>query len=428
MLKHVRQPVEAPGVQQSHFLTSSYRPTHYATHTAKQKGQRSLCPSPRIDRAVVLGEGQEIMKLTRMAVYRPVVALTVTLALTLFGIMSYVSLGLGEQPGAEPAVRDGDRRLPRRQRPDRRGAGDATARRRHLRRWAASRRCTSSSQVSLSQIIIEFEEGVNVDVAASDVQQKVSGARRELPSEVEEPSYSKLDFNDMPIVNLAVTSVGEADPVRLYRVANDIVRPRLEGVSGVGRVTVVGGREPEVQVEVQPDRLRAYGLTIADVTTAVAVAVPGDVRRPDEERQRRRAPRAPRCASTRAAATSPASRRSRSRRPAASVIELRNVANVFLGGKEPDTILRLNGQSAAGLLVFKQSSANITQTADAVLPQVAEDQRRAAAGLPAGAGDRPEPLRPRDGGRGPARADPGLRSSPASCCSSSCTASAARSS
>ena len=320
------------------------------------------------------------MKLTRMSVYRPVVALTVTLALTLFGLMSYVSLGLENNPELNLPFVTVTAAYP--------GASAQTVEEQVTRPLEDSisslggiKSMKSSSQVSLSQIIIEFEESVNVDIAASDVQQKVSGARRELPSEVEEPTYSKLDFNDMPILNLAVTSVGEPDPVRLYRVANDVVRPKLEGIPGVGRVTVVGGREPEVQIEVQPDRLRAYGLTINDVTSAVQsqyLATSGGQMKTGS-----------------GANTQSTSLRLETRgadltslqsiplnTPAGGVIELRNVANVFQGGKEPDTMLRLNGQSAAGLLVFKQSSANITQTADAVIPQV----EKINAELPSGFG------------------------------------------
>src|SRR5262249_38751643 len=118
----------------------------------------------------------------------------------------------------------------------------------------------------LATVTVEFREGVNVDVAANDVQQKVSGVRRDLPAEVEEPAYAKLDLNDVPVAYLAVTADGpaatEADAARLYRVAG-------EAVPGVGRVLGVGGREPEVEVELLPDRLRAYGLAIADVTNAV---------------------------------------------------------------------------------------------------------------------------------------------------------------
>jgi HAE1 family hydrophobic/amphiphilic exporter-1 len=308
------------------------------------------------------------MKVTRMAVYRPVVALTVTLALTLFGIMSYISLGLENNPELNLPYVTVTAVYP--------GASAQTVEEQVTRpledaisSLGGIKSMQSSSQVSLSQITIEFEEGVNVDVAASDVQQQVSGARRELPSEVEEPSYSKLDFNDQPIVNLAVTGIGDPDPVRLYRVANDIVRPRLEGIAGVGRVTVVGGREPEVQVEVQPDRLRAYGLTINDVTAAVQsqyLATSGGQMKSGsgaftQSTSLRLDTRGTDLTSLQAIPITT---------PGGQVIELRNVANVFAGGKEPDTLLRLNGQAAAGLLVFKQSSANITQVADAVLPQV----------------------------------------------------------
>ncbi|MCC7370336.1 MAG: efflux RND transporter permease subunit [Chloroflexi bacterium] len=308
------------------------------------------------------------MKLTSLAVYRPVVALTVTLALTLFGAMSYFSLGLENNPELNLPFVTVTAVYP--------GASAQTVEEQVTRPLEDSisslggiKTMTSNSQVSLSQITIEFEEGVNVDIAASDVQQKVSSARRDLPSEVEEPSYSKLDFNDIPIVNLAVTSTGEADPVQLYQIANDVVRPRLEGVPGVGRVTVVGGREPEVQVEVQPERLRAFGLTIADVTTAV--------------QQQYLATSGGQMKTGSGANTQSTSLRLDTRggdlatlqgvplnTPGGGVIQLRDVANIFMGGKESDTILRLNGQASAGLLVYKQSSANITQVADAVIPQV----------------------------------------------------------
>jgi len=71
---------------------------------------------------------------------------------------------------------------------------------------------TSNSQTSVAVITVEFEDGTDVDVAASDVQQRVSGVRSTLPPEVEDPSYAKLDFNDIPILNLAVAA--EARPTR----------------------------------------------------------------------------------------------------------------------------------------------------------------------------------------------------------------------
>ena len=210
------------------------------------------------------------MQLTRLAVYRPVIALTATLALLMFGVLSYFSLGLEDNPQLKLPIVTVTAVYP--------GASAETIEVQVTRRiedaissMGSIKTISSTSQTSVSQVVVEFTEGTDVDVAASDIQQKVSGIRRDLPAEVEEPSYVKLDLNDTPVVNLAVTSVGDADPTRLYRVADDVVRPRLEGVNGVGRVEVIGGAEPEVQVEVLPDKLRSYGLALDDVTDAVRI-------------------------------------------------------------------------------------------------------------------------------------------------------------
>ncbi|MCC6179587.1 MAG: efflux RND transporter permease subunit [Chloroflexi bacterium] len=307
------------------------------------------------------------MKLTRLAVYRPVVALTVTLALVLFGIASYFSLGLENNPELKLPIVTITAVYP--------GASAETVEEQVTRKIEDAvaglpriKTMTSTSQTSVSQIVVEFEEGVDVDIAASDVQQKVSGVRRDMPAEVDEPSYAKLDFNDVPIVNLAVTSVGDADPASLYRVANDVIRPRLENVSGVGRVEVVGGTVPEVLVEVQPDRLRAYGLTLDDVTNAVrsqyVTASGGQIKSGSGDTTRGASLRLDARGDVSRLGTIPVGG------PGTVGVELRHVANVYLGGKEVEQIVRVNGKAAAGLLVYKQSKANITRTVDAVTPQV----------------------------------------------------------
>jgi HAE1 family hydrophobic/amphiphilic exporter-1 len=317
------------------------------------------------------------MGLTRLAVFRPVVALTVTVALLLFGVLSYFSLGLEQNPQLKLPIVTVQVVYP--------GASAQTVEEQVTRRVEDAiaglgniKTLSSTSRIGVATITVEFHEGINVDVAANDVQQRVSGVRREMPADVEEPSYFKLDFNDTPILYLAVTGNGESDGTDLYRLADDVIRQRLETVGGVGRVELVGGREPEVQVEVLPDRLRAYGLSISDVTNAVRTqfmsASGGEVR------------------SGLGGGTSSTTLRIDSRETDSSAssgrglaalgdmpvntqdgasTELRNVARIYLGGKEAEQILRLNGKQAAGLLVYKQSNANITQTVDAVLPIVA---------------------------------------------------------
>jgi HAE1 family hydrophobic/amphiphilic exporter-1 len=318
------------------------------------------------------------MQLTRVAVQRPVVALTVALALTLFGIVSYFSLGLENNPELKLPIVTVSAAYP--------GASAQTVEEQVTRpledaisALGGIKTLTSNSQTGVSQITVEFEEGTDIDVAASDVQQKVSGVRRDLPTEVDEPSYSKLDLNDAPILYLAVTSQGEPDPVRMYRVANDLIRPQIEGIRGVGRVVIAGVQTPEVQVEVQPDKLRAYGLSLNDVTSAIGsqyLATSGGQIKSSTGDSTHATPLRldTRGADLTTLQAVPIGT------PGGQTIDLRNVANVYQGGKEADTILRLNGQPAAGLLVYKQASANIAQTADAILPQL----DKIGAGLPAG--------------------------------------------
>ncbi|MCC7370343.1 MAG: efflux RND transporter permease subunit [Chloroflexi bacterium] len=307
------------------------------------------------------------MSLTRIAVFRPVVALTVTLALVLFGVVSYTSLGLEQNPELNLPIVTVQVVYP--------GASARSVEEQVARRIEDAvaglgniKTITSVSRNSLATVTVEFNEGVDVDTAASDVERRVSGVRRDLPTDAEEPSFVKLDLNDVPVLYLSVTS-STGDPVQLYRMADDIVRPRIETVDGVGRVVMVGGRTPEVQVEIDPEKLRAYGLTITDVASAVRgqflSTSGGDVKTGTGD-------------NTRKVTLSIDSRETDLNALGAMPVtspdgfstELRNVAKVYLGGKEAEETVRVNGQPAAGLLVFKQSSANITQTVDKVRPVV----------------------------------------------------------
>src|SRR6476619_4671045 len=154
------------------------------------------------------------MSLTKLAVYRPVIACTTLLALVLFGVVSYFSLGLEDNPQLKLPIVTVTAVYP--------GASAETVETQVTRRiedaissMGSIKTMQSTSQTSVSQVMIEFAEGTDVDVAASDIQQKVSGIRRDLPAEVEEPSYVKLDLNDVPVVNLAVaSSTGDADSTR----------------------------------------------------------------------------------------------------------------------------------------------------------------------------------------------------------------------
>ena len=326
------------------------------------------------------------MGLTRLSVHRPVVVLTAYLALVLFGILSYVSLGLEKSPQLKLPIVTVQVVYP--------GASAQTVEEQVTRRLEDAiaglgniKTLSSVSRSGRAALTVEFREGIDANVAVSDVQQRVSAVERDLPADAEKPSYLKLDLNDVPILYLAVVG-GGGDPsasseqaTALYRVADDLVRPRLETIEDVGRVVVVGGRAPEVQVEILPDRLRAYSYSIADVTSAVKsqflTVSGGDVKSGTDGGTRR----ATLSVTSRPADVNALGAIPVTRADGAST-ELRNLAAISLGGREASEVVRVNGRSAVGLLVYKQTSANITETVDRVLPAVEQVRRD----LPAGYG------------------------------------------
>ncbi|WP_018084625.1 efflux RND transporter permease subunit [Desulfurispora thermophila] len=125
----------------------------------------------------------------------------------------------------------------------------------------------SYSQSGVSQVVIRFNWGTDMDQAALDMRDKVDLVRGVLPSEVKSPRVLKLDPNSFPILQYALTG---PDIEEVKRVAEDIVKPRLERVSGVASVTVSGGKTREIKVVLDPARLESYGLTVSQVSQLLA--------------------------------------------------------------------------------------------------------------------------------------------------------------
>src|SRR5215210_3180896 len=126
----------------------------------------------------------------------------------------------------------------------------------------------SSSTEGRSQITITFTDNANVDTAAIDVQRRVGAVVSQLPADADTPSVLKLDPGLQPVLFLGFN--GNLPPDQLFQLADDQVKPRLESQNGVASVTISGGLQREVQILVDPNRLRAYGLTIDQVQQALA--------------------------------------------------------------------------------------------------------------------------------------------------------------
>ncbi len=138
----------------------------------------------------------------------------------------------------------------------------------------------SNSSEGVSQVIIQFKLEKNVDVAAQEVQQKINLVLAELPKGIEPPVVQKFDPDSQPILYIALnaTAPAEAGESGLRRqvdvkditdIADRVVRRRLESVNGVGQAVLIGGRKRQVNVLVDPVKLRSLGISAGEVGAAI---------------------------------------------------------------------------------------------------------------------------------------------------------------
>ena len=120
---------------------------------------------------------------------------------------------------------------------------------------------------NVCQTLLEFEMDVDVDIAATDVREKLDLIRADFPGDVEDPKILKFDINATPVVHLALT--GEVPLDELYDYANNTLRDRLTVISGVADVELIGGAKREVHVLLDRDKLAAKGLASMEVVTAI---------------------------------------------------------------------------------------------------------------------------------------------------------------
>jgi HAE1 family hydrophobic/amphiphilic exporter-1 len=132
------------------------------------------------------------------------------------------------------------------------------------------KKLSSSSSQGSSVIILEFNIGTNLDEATNTIRDRVDLVRNYLPSDAASPMIVKLDPTMMPIMTLALTS-DSLSPEALRKIADATVQPRLEQINGVASTSLSGGRERAIRVEIEKDKLRAYNLTINQISQMLAI-------------------------------------------------------------------------------------------------------------------------------------------------------------
>src|SRR6516164_1426466 len=134
----------------------------------------------------------------------------------------------------------------------------------------------SSSSEGVSQIILTFLLDKDIDVAAQEVRDKINGVLPQLPKTIQQPHVDKMDPDAAPVLSLALTA---NKPVRdITEYADKVLRRQIESLEGVGQVLILGGRQRQINVWLDADRLRAYNVTVTDVSRALQaqnIEIPG---------------------------------------------------------------------------------------------------------------------------------------------------------
>ena len=223
----------------------------------------------------------------------------------------------------------------------------------------------SNSSEGVGQVVVSFELSKDGDVAAQEVQNKVNLIRNDLPENAKTPVVQKIDPDATPVMQIAVSAPRSLRDLTL--IADKLIRQKLESANGVGDIQLVGGARREIHVNVDPDRLRAYGLTITDVVNAVRqqnLEIPGgSLNAGTKEFTVRTMGRIvdPQQFNDIAVGTQQG-----------YVVKLSDVGTVEDSHVEPETSGRLNGVPAVTLVVAKQSGANTVATAADVKQRLAE--------------------------------------------------------
>lgn len=217
----------------------------------------------------------------------------------------------------------------------------------------------SKSMESVSVVMITLNTGADVNFLLTDAQRKINAVVNDLPDDVETPSLDKFSLDDVPIMNLSVTS--NLTEKELYDLLDQKIQPIFSRVNGVAKVDLIGGEEREIQVSVNPERLAGYGLTISQVQQLIAASnmdfPTGNIKTQNNQTTIRLSGKFTSLEQMRNLPITT---------PSGAQIRLSDIADVQDGIKDIEKIARIDQENTILMQVFKQSDANAVSVSDMV--------------------------------------------------------------
>lgn len=306
--------------------------------------------------------------LSTISINRPVLAIVLSLVIILFGVIGFSFLGVREFPSVDPPVVTVSTVYV--------GANADVIESQitepleeAINGVAGIRTLTSVSREGRSSISVEFELGINLEAAANDVRDKVSGALNRLPPDVDPPVVEKADADSSPIIFLTVRS-DKRDLLETSRIAELYFKERIQTIPGVSAVQIWGQRRYSMRLWMDPIKLASLSLTPIDVLQAVNrenVELPsGRVEGQNTELTVRTMGRLN---------TEDDFNKLIIKEDGDNVVRFQDVGYAQLGAENERTILRRDGIPACAIAIVAQPGANNIDIADRLYKKLDQIQR-----------------------------------------------------
>jgi HAE1 family hydrophobic/amphiphilic exporter-1/multidrug efflux pump len=298
------------------------------------------------------------MNISELSLKRPVLATVMNLTLVLFGIVGYSFLAVRDYPAIDPPVISVSTSYT--------GANADIIEsqiteplEKQVNGIPGIKSITSSSQLGSSQITIEFNLGVDLEAAASDVRDKVGQALRSLPQDIDAPPVVfKSDANSDFILVLAVQS-NTKSLLELSDYAETVLQQQFQTINNVSAVNIFGQKRYSMRLWLQPDRLSAFNVAFTDIRTALNTEnvelPPGKIYGDKTELTIRALGRLTNEQQFRDLII---------REDSLGIVRLSDVASVEIAPEQLEQSWKVNGLNAVGLAIIPQPGANNIEIAD----------------------------------------------------------------
>lgn len=225
---------------------------------------------------------------------------------------------------------------------------------------------SSSSQEGYSSIIMELVANANTDIALQDAQRKVNAVLYQLPTGTKTPSLLKFSTEEIPVLKLGVHA--KMASTKLYQITKDQIKPQLSKINGVAQVTLLGGDQREIKINVDRNKLSAYNISISQVYNAVSNSnmqfATGKIEGINSQYTVRLSGKITSLDQLRSIIIS--------KNANGSIIKLSDVSEIVDGIAEYENLNKINGESSIGIQIQKQSDANSVKVCKLVKEEMAK--------------------------------------------------------